>query len=127
MRGTLLASLLAGVVGLCTSVGAFAADPSVLRVIAVQTEDVPAYVREVATLQSLYKKIGMPVTLRVWQATFAGPNTGAVIVSIEVPNLATIAKLRETMTGNADIAAEMKKISTMRKILSDRLYDGLAP
>jgi len=60
----------------------------VLRVIVVQTADVPGYVHEVETLQALLKKAGVAATLRVWRATFAGVDAGSIVVSVEVPNLA---------------------------------------
>jgi len=126
MRTSIISAALAGILGLVASFAAPAADPSVLRVIVVQTADVPGYVHEVETLQALLKKAGVAATLRVWRATFAGVDAGSIVVSVEVPNLAGIAKIDETVRTNPEVAAEMKKINGMRKIVSDSLYDLLS-
>ncbi len=126
MRISMISAAFAGVFGLIASLSAVAADTAVSRVIVVQTADVPGYVHEVETLQALLKKAGVAATLRVWRATYAGADTGSIVVTVEVPNLAGIAKVEDTIRTNPDLAAEMKKISGMRKIVSDSLYDLLS-
>ncbi len=126
MRTTVISAAFVGIFGLIASLSAVAADTAVSRVIVVQTADVPGYVHEVETLQALLKKAGVPATLRVWRATFAGAETGSIVVTVEVPNLAAIAKIDDTVRTNPDVAAEMKKINGMRKIVSDSLYDLLS-
>jgi hypothetical protein len=76
-------------------------------------------------LTTLYKKVGQQVTIRAWRATYAGPDTGAIIVSIELPNLEALAKLNDTVQTNPDAAAEMKKIGGLRHVVSDSLYESL--
>jgi hypothetical protein len=125
-RTTVISAAFAGIFGLIASLSAVAADTAVSRVIVVQTADVPGYVHEVETLQALLKKAGLPATLHVWRATFAGADAGSIVVTVEVPNLATIAKIDDTVRTNPDVAAEMKKINAMRKIVSDSLYDLLS-
>jgi hypothetical protein len=124
MKKTILSSAFAGLIGLIASMTA-AADSSVLRVLVVQATDVSAYVHEVQNLQALYKKTGQQITIRVWRATYAGPDTGAIVVSIEVPNLAALDKLSDAIRTNPDVAAEMKKIYAMRHVVSDSLYESL--
>jgi hypothetical protein len=121
-----ISAAFAGIIGLIASLSAVAADTAVSRVIVVQTADVPGYVHEVETLQALLKKAGVPATLRVWRASYAGADTGSIVVTVEVPNLAGIAKVEDTVRTNPDVAAEMKKINAMRKIVSDSLYDLLS-
>jgi len=123
MRTNFISAAFIGILGLIVSLSAAAADSAVSRVIVVQTADVPGYVHEVETLQALLKKAGVPATLRVWRATYAGADTGSIVVTVEVPNLAGIAKVEDTIRTNPDLAAEMKKISTMRKIVSDSLFE----
>jgi hypothetical protein len=125
MKKIIFSAAIAGLIGLLASMSA-AADSSVLRVLVVQATDVPAYVHEVETLQALYKKLGQQVTIRAWRATFAGPDTGAIIVSVEVPNLAGLVKLTDAIRTNPEVAAEMKKIGAMRHVVSDSLYDSLS-
>ncbi len=108
MKKAILASVCAGLIGLIASMPA-AADSSVLRVLVMQAPDVAAYIKEVQNLTALYKKLGQQVTIRAWRATYAGPDTGGIIVSIEVPNLAALAKLSDTVQSNLDVGAEMKK------------------
>ena len=126
MRISMISAAFAGVFGLIASLSAVAADTAVSRVIVVQTADVPGYVHEVETLQALLKKAGVTATLRVWRASYAGADTGSIVVTVEVPNLAGIAKVEDTVRTNPDVAAEMKKINAMRKIVSDSLYDLLS-
>jgi hypothetical protein len=126
MRTTFIAAAFMGVLGLIASLSAAAADSAVSRVIVVQTADVPGYVHEVETLQALLKKAGVAATLRVWRATYAGVDAGSIVVIVEVPNLAGIAKVEDTIRNNPDLAAEMKKINAMRKIVSDSLYEALS-
>jgi hypothetical protein len=125
-RTTVISAAFVGIFGLMASLSAVAADTAVSRVIVVQTADVPGYVHEVETLQALLKKAGVPATLRVWRATYAGADTGSIVAIVEVPNLAGIAKVEDAIRTNPDLAAEMKKISAMRKIVSDSLYDLLS-
>src|ERR1017187_6422782 len=66
---------------------------------------------------------GLQITLRVWRATYAGPDTGTIVLSAERPNLAAVATISDSVKKNQEIAAEMKKINGMRKIVSDSLYD----
>jgi len=121
-----ISAAFAGIFGLVASLSAVAADTPVSRVIVVQTTDVPGYVHEVETLQGLLKKAGVPATLHVWRATYAGADAGAIVVTVEVPNLAGIAKVEDTVRSNPDVAAEMKKINAIRKIVSDSLYELLS-
>ena len=125
--GKLILSCL-GVVGLALGSTAALSASTTLRVIAVQTSDIKTYRHEVETLQGEFKKEGLPVTLRVWRATYAGPDTGTVIVTVEVPDLATLAKTEDAvMKPNSALAAAMKRIESIRKITSDSLYEEITP
>jgi hypothetical protein len=125
--GKLILSILAATgLGLGSAVALPAS--TTLRVIAVQTSDIKTYRHEVETLQGEFKKEGLPVTLRVWRATYAGPDTGTIIVTVEVPDLATLAKIEDAvMKPNSPLGATMKRIEAIRKITSDSLYEELSP
>lgn len=127
MKRIILSAAFAGLFGLTASLAAVAADSTVLRVLAVQTNDVQAYTREVEALQALYRKLGQPVTLRVWRATYAGADTGTIVVTAELPNLAALVKMTDSMRSSPEISAEMNRIGGMRKIVSDSLYELLTP
>ena len=125
--GKLILSVLA-VMGLALTSAAAVSASTVLRVIAVQTPDIKTYRHEVETLQGEFKKEGLPVTLRVWRATYAGPDTGTIIVTVEVPDIGTLAKIEEAvMKPNSALGATMKRIEAIRKIASDSLYEELSP
>jgi hypothetical protein len=125
--GRFILSILA-VVGLALASASALPASTTLRVIAVQTSDIKTYRHEVDTLQGEFKKEGLPVTLRVWRATYAGPDTGTIIVTVEVPDLATLAKIQDAVTKpNSALGATMKRIEAIRKIASDSLYEELSP
>jgi len=125
--GKLILSTLA-VMGLALVSAVALPASTTLRVIAVQTPDIKAYRHEVEILQGEFKKEGLPVTLRVWRATYAGPDTGTIIVTVEVPDLATLAKIEDAvLKPNSPLAATMKRIEAIRKITSDSLYEELSP
>ncbi|HMK87034.1 MAG TPA: hypothetical protein VK437_13830 [Steroidobacteraceae bacterium] len=122
MRKILLSTVLAGIAGIAASWPA-AAEDSLLRVLVVQTADEAAYVKEVQNLQALLAKNGQQTKLRVWRATLAGADTGAVVVTIEMANLAALAKTLELERTNPELAAELKKLNAIRKVTSDSVYD----
>ena len=125
--GELILSTLA-VMGLALVSAVALPASTTLRVIAVQTPDIKTYRHEVETLQGEFKKEGLPVTLRVWRATYAGPDTGTIIVTVEVPDLATLAKIEDAvLKPNSPLSATMKRIEAIRKITSDSLYEELSP
>src|ERR1700684_2354595 len=106
----LILSILA-VMGLASGSTVALAASTTLRVIAVQTADIKTYRHEVETLQGEFKKEGLPVTLRVWRATYAGPDTGTLIVTVEVPDLATLAKIEDAVTKpNSPLRAKIESI-----------------
>ena len=102
-----------------------AAQATVQRVIVVETKDLPAYLREIKTIQSQFKAAGVTVAIRAWRATYAGTATGETVVTIEVADLATLAKLEQLEATHADLAATLGRIQKLRKITSDSLYEGL--
>lgn len=105
---------------------ALAASP-IMRVIVVQSTDLKGYTHELDTLRSQFKKAGVQVTLRAWQARFAGPDAGSIVVTVELPDLAALVKVDELQKSNAEISATMQRIGALRKILSDSLYEELSP
>jgi len=120
MRKILLSVVTAA--GLALAAGSASAAP-IARVISVQVTDLKAYAHEVDVLQGQMKKAGVAVTIRIWRARFAGSDAGTLIVAIEMPDLATLAKVDELQKSNTEIAATMQKIGALRKIVSDSLYE----
>jgi hypothetical protein len=98
---------------------------TVLRVIVVETENVDGYIKELEHGKAMLKSSGSPAQLRVWQATFAGPNTGTVVVSVEYPSLTAFADDNAKLKANAEYQTWLKGLDRIRKITSDSLYNEL--
>jgi hypothetical protein len=100
---------------------------TVLRVLIVQTEDAAAYVKQIEQGQALLKKMGSPSILRVWRARFAGDSAGAVVVSIEYPDMVTFANEDKKVAADPEYQAWLKGLNKIRKVVSDSLYEELTP
>jgi hypothetical protein len=98
---------------------------SIQRVIIIQSTNLTAYLKEIDTLRSQFKKAGVAVTLRVWRARFAAAEAGTVVVTVEVADLVTLAKLDTLQASDPEISATMERIAKVRKIASDSRYEGL--
>jgi hypothetical protein len=107
------------------SSAAFAQKTTVLRVVVVKTDNVAAYLQELEKGKEIMKKIGITQQLRVWQATFAGPNAGSVVVGIEYPNMAALADAYAKTGADKDYQAWLKAMEKIRTIVSDSLYKEL--
>jgi len=108
------------------SIPAVADDHSTLRVVAVQTDDIGAYVAQLSEGKKLIQAIDSKFTVRVWQATFAGEATGAVIVGVSYPgSFGDFAMAWEKMTADHGVAAWLGGLSGLRTIVSDSLYNEL--
>jgi len=101
---------------------AFAQKATVLRVVVVKTDDVAAYVQEIDKGRQVMKSIGIQAQTRVWQAKFAGPEAGAVIVSIEYPSMTAFADAVAKTNSSSEYQAWLKGLDKLRKIVSDSLY-----
>lgn len=125
MRMKLLALLLAGTAAMSTA--AWAAEPSTLRVVAVQTSDLAAYTKALGELKAMSARLDPKLTIRAWQATFAGSDTQAVVVSLEYPGPASaLLGAWEKTLADPEFGAKMAAMGSIRKIVSDSLYRELA-
>ena len=105
---------------------ALAADRPVMRVIVVQARDVAAYVREIDAVRALWKKHNVPATLTVYRASYAGTDTGAVVVEARFPSMVALATGMDAARSDPEIAAEMLKVAALREVISDSIYDELS-
>ena len=101
---------------------AFAQKSTVLRVLVIKTDNVAGYVQELDKGQALLKKLGVQETLRVWQARFAGPEAGSVVVSIEFPSMSALVDSDTKTSTNSEYKEWLKGLDKVRKIVSDSLY-----
>lgn len=101
---------------------ALAQKSTVLRVLVIKTDNVAGYVQELDKGQALLKKLGVQETLRVWQARFAGPEAGSVVVSIEFPSMSALVDSDTKTNANSEYKEWLKGLDKIRKIVSDSLY-----
>ncbi len=104
---------------------AFAASTTWLRVISVKTDNVAAYIQQLDKGKAMLKRLGVATTLRVWRATYAGPNTGTVIVSQEYPTWAAFAEGQTKTAADPEFSAWLAGLDKIRTITSDSLYREL--
>jgi hypothetical protein len=104
---------------------ALAGSSVVLRVVTVKTDNVSAYVQEIAKARQVIKRLGLSVQTRVWRATYAGPNAGTVIVSQEYANLVAFADAMTKATADAEYSQLIKGLDKIRTVQSDSLYNEL--
>ena len=104
------------------SSAAFAQKTTVLRVVVVKTDDPVAYAQELEKGKVVMKSLGIQAQTRVWQARFAGPDTGMVVATIEYPNMAAFSEAVAKTNASSDYQAWLKGLDKIRKIVSDSLY-----
>jgi hypothetical protein len=107
------------------SSAAFAQKTTVLRVVVIKTDDVSAYLQQLEKGKEIMKKLGVIQQIRVWQATFAGPNAGSVAAAIEYPSMAALADADAKTRADKDYQAWLKETSKIRTIESDSIYREL--
>jgi hypothetical protein len=112
-----LAAILCGLAG--------PAQAEVLRVVVVKAPDTAAYVSEINRGRTLLKKAGSPSVLRVWRAQYAGTDAGAIVVSLEYPDLAALAADNVRMGSDADLHSWLTGLDKIRTIVSDSIYNEM--
>jgi hypothetical protein len=107
------------------SSAASAASTVVLRVITVKTDNVSVYMQQLEKGRAMLKRLNIPTQLRVWRATYAGPNTGTVIVSQEYPSWAAFSESQSKTAADPEFSAWLAGLDKVRTITSDSLYREL--
>ena len=107
------------------SSAAFAQKATVLRVVVVKTDNVAAYVQQIEKGKEIMKKAGAQAQIRIWHARFAGPEAGAVVVSLEHASMAAFAADMAKIEANSEFQAWLKGLDKVRTIISDSLYNEL--
>jgi len=127
MKSKLVLSVVAVTLFLGMSTPLLAEDATVLRVVVVQTDTPDAYVKEMEKGRAHMKRLESTGKIRVWKAKFAGQDAGNIVVSIEYPSLAALAKDDEKTAADPAYRAWLKDLDKMRKIVSDSLYTESKP
>ena len=125
-----MSRILTGLVASCLLAFALAGNAAAasgvwLRVIQVKSDNVSAYMAELEKGRAMMKRLGVNTTLRVWRATFAGPNTGTVVVTQEFPSWQAFADANAKTGADAPFAAWLAGLDKVRTIVSDSLYREL--
>jgi hypothetical protein len=127
MRSKALTVVLGLIVLAGSSMVAVAAEPVVLRVVVIETDNLDGYLKELDKSQAIRKRLQSPSVIRAWRARFAGDNAGTVIVSVEYPSLEAMARDEAKGAADPEWSAWLKGLDKMRKIVSDSLYTELKP
>jgi hypothetical protein len=98
------------------------AQASVLRVVVVDTDDAAAYTAELMKVKPMLERLGSDAKLRIWQARFAGSDTGTVVVTVEYADMATLVADNARAMADAEYAEWLAGLSKLRKIVSDSTY-----
>lgn len=122
---TVLCSVLTGLALAFAATAALAAEPAVARVVVVQTDNADAYIKELARGQELLQKMQSTGKIHAWKARFAGAEAGAVVVTIEYPNIAALASDDAKIAASEEYKTWLKGLDKLRKIVSDSLYEQL--
>ena len=98
---------------------------TVIRVVIVKTDNPAAYAQALEEGKAIMKKAGLPTNIHVYQATYAGPDTNAVAVSIEYPSMVALAEAEAKLRADKDYATWIKGLDKIRTIVSDSIYREL--
>lgn len=107
------------------SSAAFAQKSTVLRVVVIKTDNVPAYLQMLEKGKEIQRKIGLTPQIRVWRATLAGPDAGAIVVAIEYPSLVAFADADARMRADKDYQDWLKDLDKIRTVVSESIYKEL--
>jgi TRAP-type C4-dicarboxylate transport system substrate-binding protein len=107
------------------STAAFAQKTTVVRVVVVKTDNPAAYAQAIEAGKEIMKKAGVSANTRVYQASYAGPDAGAVIAAIEYPGITALAEAETKLRTDKDYVAWIKGLDKIRTIVSDSIYREL--
>ena len=107
------------------STAAFAQKTTVVRVVVVKTDNPAAYAQAIEAGKEIMKKAGVSANTRVYQASYAGPDAGAVIAAIEYPSITALAEAEMKLRADKDYVAWLKGLDKIRTIVSDSVYREL--
>jgi hypothetical protein len=107
------------------STAALAQKTTIVRVVVVKTDNPAAYTQALEAGKEIMKKAGVTPIIRVYQASYAGPDAGAVVAAIEYPNITALAEAETKLRADKDYLAWIKGLEKIRTIVSDSIYREL--
>ncbi len=117
--------LVALVLMLGMSTAAFAQKSAVVRVVTVKTDNAAGYAQALEAGKEIMKRVGLSVTVHVYQASYAGAETGTVVATIEFPSMVALAEGEAKLRADKDYQAWIKTLDKIRTIISDSIYREL--
>ena len=77
--------------------------PKVINVLSVDTGgDTAAFLEFTKRAKAIAEQYGGTGNQRVWQSSFAGPNTGTVVVAIEYPSMVSMAQTQAKVNSSPE-------------------------
>jgi hypothetical protein len=98
----------------------------ILRIVHLDVHgDLNDFVAELQRGRPILARCGIEAEVRSWQATYAGRDTGQVIVTLEFADLAAFARSEHAYAeavGNPEFVAWATRLGDLRTITSDGLH-----
>jgi len=123
MAGALAFALASIGTGLARSATAAHHEP-VIQVVTVQVEpgQLEKYRGEVKKLVGVMERLGSKGTIRMWQTTAGGPDTGNMLVGVEYPDAAAWAADSAKLADDAEWQKIMSGLPAMRTVVSTSIW-----
>jgi hypothetical protein len=85
------------------------------------------YRKRVSEAQGIVERLGISMRLRMWRATIAGQNTGAVVIGFEYSDLNTFVSDRTKMQADAGWRRFIASLDALRTLGGTTLYQEITP
>ncbi len=125
MKLRILVSSLIVTLGFCIAAPGWA--DGVRRVVVVETDDVSAYVQQMERGIAILERLNSPATIHVLVATFAGPGTGDVVVTVDFASMIELAESDALFAEDDEYRAWLAGLDDIRTIVSDSIYRDITP
>lgn len=110
------------------ALAAESAGPAIMRVVVIQTSDLKTYAHELSVEEGMLHKVGVNCTFKVWEAHYAGPDTGTIVVALQFADWDNFTRYLNAGKMHPDLGAQMAKFNpSLRKVLSDSVYEEIPP
>lgn len=116
---------------MASSGAVFPVDRPILRLVTVDIHgEVEEFTRELERGRAILQRCGVEAEVRAWEATYAGPETGKVIVSLEFADFEAFARSEQAYAravADPEFAGWAERLALLRSLTSDSLHTELAP
>ncbi len=130
VRRMAVLTLLAALVGLPAVSAAQGEGPAQRRVILFEVEpgQIAEFLKRQSQVMAIRMRLGVPAT-RIFQATFAGPNTNTVSIVIDHPSLAAFAANNAKLYADSEFQSWLQELNTagIGRLVSDSLLVEVTP